>query len=76
MVQQTVKAVFENGVLRPLTPLSGVPERRQLRVTVTVDDPPAHPLADCVGILPDEDAAEMRDAIEQEFEKVDPNEWR
>ena len=70
MTQQTVKAVFENGVLRPLTPLNGVPERRQVEVTVTVDES-AHPLADCVGILPDEDAAEMRAAIEQEFEKVD-----
>ena len=75
MVRQTVDAVYENGVLRPLTPLTGVPEHGAVRITVTVDEP-AHPLAACVGILPDADADEMRSAIEREFEGVDPNEWK
>lgn len=34
------------------------------------------PLADCVGILPDANAEEMRSAIERELEGVDPNEWK
>jgi hypothetical protein len=75
MVRQTVNAIFENGVLRPLKPLTGVPEHRTLRVTVSLDAPP-HPLADCIGILPDEDAADRRKSIEEEFEKVDPDDWR
>ena len=81
MVRQTVDAVYENGVLRPLTPLQGVPEHGAVRITVTAtvsieSDEAAHPLAPCVGILPNEDADEMRRAIEREFEGVDPNEWK
>jgi predicted DNA-binding antitoxin AbrB/MazE fold protein len=69
MVRQTVDAIFENGVLRPLSPLNGVPEHRTLRVTVSLEvSPPS--LVDCVGILPDEDADEMRKSIEQEFERI------
>jgi hypothetical protein len=30
---------------------------------------------ECIGILTDEDANEMIDIIEDEFEKVDENEW-
>lgn len=75
MVRQTLDAIYENGVLRPLTPLQGVPEHGAVRITVSVDEP-ANPLTACVGILPDADAAEMRNAIEREFERVDPNEWK
>jgi hypothetical protein len=32
--------------------------------------------ADCIGILPDEDAADMRRIIQGEFEQVYPDEWR
>jgi predicted DNA-binding antitoxin AbrB/MazE fold protein len=75
MVRQTIDAVYENGVLRPLTPLTGIPEHGAVRITVTVGEP-AHSLAACIGILPDAGASEMRDAIEREFEGVDPNEWK
>jgi predicted DNA-binding antitoxin AbrB/MazE fold protein len=79
MVRQTVDAVYENGVLRPLTPLTGVPEHGAVRITVTgaiATGAAQRPLADCVGILPDADAQEMRSAIEREFEGVNPNEWK
>ena len=77
MVRQTIDAVYENGVLRPLTPLTGVPEHGAVRVTVTLAGGEAQrSLADCVGILPDSDAQEMRNAIEREFEGVDLNEWK
>ncbi|MBM4086413.1 MAG: DUF104 domain-containing protein [Planctomycetes bacterium] len=73
---QTIEAVYENGVLRPLSPLQGIEEHRRVKLTVEAEDRPRHPLADCVGILPDEDAEEMLRIIEEEFEKVDPREWQ
>jgi hypothetical protein len=79
MVRQTIDAVYENGVLRPLTPLTGVPEHGAVRLTVmpaiAAGEAP-RPLANCLGILPDADAQEMRSAIEREFERVDSNEWK
>jgi hypothetical protein len=74
MVRQTIDAVYENGVLRPLTPLTGVPEHGAVRLTVMVaiaGGEARRPLSNCVGILPDADAQEMRSAIEREFEGVD-----
>ncbi|MCS6922857.1 MAG: antitoxin family protein [Fimbriimonadales bacterium] len=65
MATLTIEAVYERGVLRPLRPLE-LPEHT--RVRLTVEPTPTHPLTDCLGIMPDEDAAEMRRIIEQEFE--------
>jgi predicted DNA-binding antitoxin AbrB/MazE fold protein len=73
---QTIEAIYEDGLLRPIQPLEGVAERSRVRVTVEVAEPAEHPLADCMGILPDEDAEEMRRIIEDEFEQVNPDEWR
>jgi predicted DNA-binding antitoxin AbrB/MazE fold protein len=72
---ETVDAVYENGVLRLTQPLMGFREHSKVKVTVQPGEGAQHVLAGCVGTLPDEDAAEMRDSIEQEFEKVDIREW-
>lgn len=66
MATLTIEAIYERGVLRPLRPLE-LPEHT--RVRLTVEPTPTHPLTDCLGIMPDEDAAEMRRIIEQEFER-------
>jgi len=73
---QTVQAIYEKGVLHPLQPLEGLAERCKVKVTVEVEDGSAHPLSDCVGILPDEDAKEMLKIIQDEFEKVNLDEWK
>jgi predicted DNA-binding antitoxin AbrB/MazE fold protein len=73
---QTIEAIYENGILRPIQPLEGVAERSRVRVTVEAAERAPHPLADCLGILPDEDAEEMRRIIEDEFERVNPDDWR
>lgn len=73
---QTVEAIYEDGLHRPIQPLEGVAEHSRVRVTVEVAELAPHPLADCFGILPDEDAEEMRRIIEAEFEQVHPDEWR
>lgn len=73
---RTVQALYENGVLRPLEPLEGVAEHSRVQVTVELEERRRHPLADCVGTLPDDDAEEMLRIIEEEFERVDAEEWR
>jgi predicted DNA-binding antitoxin AbrB/MazE fold protein len=69
---KTIEAIYEDGLLRPIQPLEGVADRSRVRLTVEV----AEPLADCIGILSDEDAEEMRRIIEAEFERVRPEKWR
>ena len=72
-MRRTLEAVYENGVLRPLQPLTWLSESETVAVTI---ERYRHPLADCTGILPDQAAEEMRRVISDEFEKVDPDEWR
>ena len=75
-MSQTIDAIYEGGVLRPIQPVQGIHERS--RVTVTIEDSKekTHPLEACFGILPDEDAEDMRRVIEDTFEKVDLSEWK
>jgi predicted DNA-binding antitoxin AbrB/MazE fold protein len=75
MPPQTFQAVYEKGVLRPLKPLQGLAENDRVTVTVTVSQPQG-PLAAVIGTMPDADANELRDIIEAEFERVDPDEWK
>jgi predicted DNA-binding antitoxin AbrB/MazE fold protein len=74
-VKDTLKAVFENGVFRPLRRPKGLTDRREVTLTVTVEEDPSS-LADFAGRVSSDDAQEMRDVIEREFERVDPREWR
>jgi predicted DNA-binding antitoxin AbrB/MazE fold protein len=73
-VNETIEAIYENGVFRPTQPVTGLPEHARVRVTVLSPQNTA-PWADCVGIMPDEDAREIRRIIDEEFETVDPNDW-
>ena len=73
---ETVEAIYEDGVLRLARPLKEITEHSRVKVTVEVQEQPHHPLADCLGILPDEDAAELLRIIENEFEKVNLSEWQ
>jgi predicted DNA-binding antitoxin AbrB/MazE fold protein len=73
-MQETIETVYENGVFRPLKPVAGIADHRRVTITITSVEP--HPLADCVGIMPDEDADEMRRIIQDEFERVDPDDWK
>lgn len=71
----TIEAIYENGVLRPVKPLEGVPEHSVVRLTINESSRP-HPLANCIGIMPDEDANEIRRIIDEEFSKVNPDDWK
>jgi len=73
---RTLEAIYENGVLKPLQPLVELGENARVRITVEMSDTARHPLADCIGSLPDEDASEMLEIIRQEFEQVNPSDWQ
>jgi len=72
---KTIDAVYEKGILRPLSPIKGLRSRQKVRITLETLSKQKHPLAGLSGTLPDKDAAEMLKVIEDEFEKVDMSEW-
>ncbi len=72
---KTIEAIYENGMLRPLTPSKGLKRHQRVAITVKKPSKTKHQLEGLCGILPDKDAAEMLKIIEDEFEKVDINEW-
>ena len=72
---KTIGAVYEDGVLRPLTPIKGFKKHQRVAVTVEKPSKKRHALEGLYGILPDDDAKEILKAIEDEFEKVDIHAW-
>ncbi|MGH9202198.1 MAG: antitoxin AF2212-like protein [Vicinamibacterales bacterium] len=74
-MKKTLEAVFENGVFRPLKQPERIAEHRKVTLTVTTEDEPSS-LADFTGRISPDDAREMREIVEREFERVDPRECR
>jgi predicted DNA-binding antitoxin AbrB/MazE fold protein len=72
---KTIEAIYSDGVLKPLEPLSGIENNRRVTVTVQVAEP-GRPLEGWVGGVSDDDATTMRRVIEEEFEQVNPDEWK
>jgi len=72
---QTVEAVYEHGVLRPLKALEGFAEHSNVQITIQHEEITPHPLSRFAGILNDDEAAELRRIIEDEFERIDLNAW-
>ena len=75
MPKETLDAVYEGGGFRPLKPPTGLAEHRRVTLTVSAAEVPAS-LADLAGSVSPEDAQDMREIIEREFERVDPREWQ
>lgn len=76
----TISAVFENGIFRPDSPVD-LPSGA--RVDLTVAEPQDDPVAimearfpNSFGGLSDEDAEEMRKAIEEDCERIDLDAWK
>lgn len=72
---QTVDAIYENGVLRPLYALKGLAEHSKVKITIAAADAVTHSLAEFAGILSNDEAQELQQLIENEFEQVDLNGW-
>ncbi len=68
---RSVRAIYEDGILRPLDPLSGIAEHSEVRVIIRAPAQSIPSLAECVGILAEEDTEEMIRAVAQELEQVD-----
>lgn len=74
VMKKIIHAIYENGVLKPLEPIGEIPEKSEVELAIQYPTKP-HPLKDIFGILPQEDADEMRKIVDDEFEKVNLNEW-
>ncbi|MSO82185.1 MAG: DUF104 domain-containing protein [Acidobacteria bacterium] len=74
-MKETLRAIFENGVFRPLTRSQSLAEHREVTLTVTLEEKPSS-LVDLSGRVSSADAQEVREIIEREFEHVVPREWR
>ena len=72
---RTFYAIYEAGVLRPLEALNDIAEHARVKLTVESVASAQEGLGPCIGILPDGDAAELRQVIESEFEQVNPRDW-
>ncbi|MCL5423297.1 MAG: antitoxin family protein [Nitrospirae bacterium] len=70
-----IEAIYEDGVFRPLSPIKGLKKHQKVSITLKKPIKKKHPLEGLCGILPDEDAAEMLKVVDEEFEKVDMDEW-
>ena len=68
-MKKTIHAIYEHGVLRPLEPLKEIEENSEVELEIQYPTT-LHPLKDIFGILPKEDANEMRKIIDEEFEKI------
>jgi hypothetical protein len=75
VMKDTLRAVFENGVFRPLRQPKGLSEHREVTLTVTAEDAPSS-LADFGGRLSADDATDMQEIVAREFERVDAGEWK
>jgi len=70
---QTLEAIYENGILRPLKMLTGLPEHTKVKIIVEYEV--VNPLLQFAGILSDEEAEAIQAVIAEEFGKVDLDEW-
>jgi predicted DNA-binding antitoxin AbrB/MazE fold protein len=77
---KTIHAIFDHGVFRPQAPVS-VPQGTEVRVLIPenardVRDSLKTRFPDSIGVLRPEDAAEIMQAVEEAFGRVDPDAWR
>lgn len=72
---KTIEAIYSNGVLRPVVPLTDLRENGRVTITITTARS-GHPLEGWVGGLSDEDAHEMLRVVDTEFEQVNPDDWK
>jgi predicted DNA-binding antitoxin AbrB/MazE fold protein len=70
---QTIDAVYEDNVLKPVRPLKGIMEHQSVVVTVRLH-PAKKGLRDLAGTLTHDEAKEQQMLIDEEFEKIE-GEW-
>ncbi len=73
---KTIHALYEHGILRPLEPIEGLRENTEVEVTIAVKQKELSPILRFAGILSEEEANKMLRIVEEEFERVNLDEWK
>jgi len=73
---KTIHAIYEHGILRPLEPIEGIGENTEVEVTIDVKQKELSPIQRFAGILGEEEANKMLRIVEEEFERLNPDEWK
>lgn len=73
---KTIHAIYEHGVLKPLEPIEGIEENTKVKVTVSTEKDVSPPLLRFAGVLSEEDANSMMKVVDDEFERINQDEWR
>ncbi len=73
-VTRKCRAVYEEGVFRPLEPVKGLREFLEVELVVAPIKK-QYPLAAFAGCWQVKEADEALALIEREFESIDPREW-
>ena len=73
---QTIHAIYRNGLLNPIGSIEGIMDDTEVEITISPLKGAVHPLLRFAGILSAEDADSMQKVVEDEFEKVNLNDWK
>jgi len=73
---KTIHAMYEHGILRPLEPIEGIKENTEVEVTIAVKQKELSHILRFAGILSEEEANTMLRIVEEEFERVNLDEWK
>jgi len=74
-MSQTIAAVYKSGHFIPLMPVNDFKDNQPVELRIKLSQKKEHPLMRFVGIINDEEATELTNIIEEEFEKVNFDEW-
>jgi len=73
---KTIEAIYKKGIIKPIKPIEGFEEDSIIKVRILTHPEKKNPILKFAGILTDEEANEMSNIIEEEFEKINPDEWK
>ncbi len=73
---KTIHAIYEHGILRPLEPIEGIGENTEVEVTIAVKQKELSPILRFAGILSEDEANTMLKIVEEEFERINLDEWK
>jgi predicted DNA-binding antitoxin AbrB/MazE fold protein len=76
VMPKIIEAIYKQGIIRPINPIEGVKENSRIKVRIIKSQEKKNPILKFAGILSDEEANSMINIIEEEFEKVNPDEWK
>jgi len=74
-MSHAITAIYKSGHFIPLVPVQGLEDNQAVRLSVLVSHKKEHPLMRFAGILSNDEANEFSKVVEEEFEKVNPDEW-